>query len=231
MHRLLLLAALLVAPLAACNPHVVIEQPKPLEININFTGHLYLVIDDARSNVEEITGEKPTNTVRPEDIGLPAGSTTGGAAPPLEHRHLASKRGSSLFFVSHVARSDARPARPSLYPISMEDDLKKAMAARNKDIRALWDSKTVGESHTGLLVPKGTLTTDQQKLVDAENKDRTALYATEAKSKSQSTGKTVTPDDVALAYYLAELGDAKPGNWYEVKKANSNDWEWKQWGQ
>ena len=56
--------------IAGCTTHVIVEQPKPLDININFTGHLDLVIHDARENLEQITGEKPTNVVRPEDIGL-----------------------------------------------------------------------------------------------------------------------------------------------------------------
>jgi hypothetical protein len=44
---------------------------KPVDINVNITGRLELVITDARRQEEEITGAKPKRTVRPEDIGLP----------------------------------------------------------------------------------------------------------------------------------------------------------------
>src|SRR6266511_3859045 len=43
---------------------------KPMDINLNISGRLELVITDARQE-EEITGTKPKRTVRPEDIGLP----------------------------------------------------------------------------------------------------------------------------------------------------------------
>ncbi len=44
---------------------------KPVDINLNITGRLELVITDARQQEEQITGSKPKRTVRPEDIGLP----------------------------------------------------------------------------------------------------------------------------------------------------------------
>src|SRR2546429_9845210 len=52
---------------------------KPMDINLNISGRLELVITDARRQEEEITGAKPKRTVRPEDIGLPP-----GAAPKAE---------------------------------------------------------------------------------------------------------------------------------------------------
>src|SRR6266852_7702571 len=45
---------------------------KPVDINLNITGRLELVITDARRQEEEITGAKPKRIVKPEDIGLPA---------------------------------------------------------------------------------------------------------------------------------------------------------------
>src|SRR3984893_904165 len=47
---------------------------KPVDINLNITGRLELVITDARKEEQKITGSAPKRTVRPEDIGLPAGS-------------------------------------------------------------------------------------------------------------------------------------------------------------
>jgi uncharacterized protein YdbL (DUF1318 family) len=238
MNRFIIPCVMLAFP-AGCietKHHVIVEQPKPMEINVNITGQLDLVIQDARENVEKINGEKPTNVVRPEDIGLPPAtgkSTTGGGAaidsgflPP----HIMARRGSALErrFVPVVLRSVPVAASPVLYPVVQGGDPTQSMAARNPQIRALWESKAVGEAHSGLLVARGTLTADQQKLVDAENKDRTALYTAEAKTKSAG-GQKVTGEDVALAYYLARLGYAKAGNWYE--KNNAGKWEWKQWGQ
>src|SRR6202158_1472406 len=46
---------------------------KPVDINLNITGRLELVITDARKEEQQITGSAPKRTVRPEDIGLPAG--------------------------------------------------------------------------------------------------------------------------------------------------------------
>jgi len=45
---------------------------KPVDINLNITGRLEVVITDARKQEEQITGSAPKRTVRPEDIGLPA---------------------------------------------------------------------------------------------------------------------------------------------------------------
>jgi len=73
------------------------------------------------------------------------------------------------------------------------------------------------------LAARGVLTPEQQKLVDAENADRTALYAAEAKAKNS------TPDEVALAYYLARLGYAKAGAWYE-KRNGGGAVEWSSGG-
>ena len=47
-------------------------QVKPVDINLNITGRLELVITDARREEEKIAGAKAKRTVRPEDIGLPA---------------------------------------------------------------------------------------------------------------------------------------------------------------
>src|SRR5713226_6693626 len=44
---------------------------KPVDINLNISGRLELVITDARKEEEKITGAAPKRTVRPEDIGLP----------------------------------------------------------------------------------------------------------------------------------------------------------------
>src|SRR2546423_15222460 len=56
-------------------------EVKPVDINLNISGRLELVITDARRHEEEITGAKPKRTVRPEDIGLPPVPTPKSDAP------------------------------------------------------------------------------------------------------------------------------------------------------
>jgi len=214
----ILLAAL---PFGGClEAHVVVDQPKPLEINLNISGHLDIVIQDARQDLENITGEKPTNVVRPEDIGLPA-SPAGNKGAAL----VPAQPTDALFpvvFHSHATSRSAMPER--LFTVAVTDDLKAAMKARDAQLRPLWDDGSIGESHTGLLVAKGNLTPAQSKLMDAENADRKALYDAEAKDKK------TTADEVALGYYVARLGYAKNGAWYEKRNTTSGVWEWKQWG-
>ena len=212
---------LLFTPLAACNPHVTIDQTKPMEININFTGHLDLVIHDARQDMESITGEKPVNTVRPEDIGLAPAKSSSSTTP--DSGTLADAGlDEPLLPVILRSGSNAGQKPEALYAVATVDDLKKSLAARNAQVRALWDSGAVGESHDGSVVARKTLTADQQKLVDAENADRKALYGAESEAKKEKL------DDVVISYYLARLGYAKKGAWYE-KKNTAGAWEWVQW--
>src|ERR1700674_3625013 len=65
------------AALSGCGPLQTKSEVdvKPVDINLNITGRLEVVITDARKVEEEITGSKPKRTVRPEDIGLPAASS------------------------------------------------------------------------------------------------------------------------------------------------------------
>jgi uncharacterized protein YdbL (DUF1318 family) len=231
MARIAFASLCLLASLAACTTHVVVEQPKPLEININFTGHLNLVIQDARQNLEQITGEKPTNVVRPEDIGLPAVSRPGARGAGLEEGKAVAQGPADAvlaeptFPILSRGRPGLASGMPTQFIAQSEADLTKAMAARNAKIQQLWSQGLVGESHTGLLVAKGSLSQEQQGLVDAENADRSALYAAEA------TRKNVKADEVALGYYVARLGYAKAGAWYEVRNPSTSQWEWKKWGQ
>jgi uncharacterized protein YdbL (DUF1318 family) len=215
-------AAAVLAPLAACNPHITIDQTKPVEININVAARLDLVIHDARQDMEAITGEKPANTVRPEDIGLPAVKSSGSAIAPAP-RYLVDNAVAEEPLVPVLLRTGGGPeARERLYTAATTDEIKKSLAARDSQIRALWGSGAIGESHDGTVVARQTLTAEQQKLVTAENADRQALYAAEAAAKKQSV------NDVVLGYYLARLGYAKKGAWYE--KANSKGgWDWVQW--
>ncbi len=188
---------------------------KPVDINLNITGRLELVITDARRQEEEITGAKPKRTVRPEDIGLP---------PVLAPRSDVTGPGARL--------TNDDPASPvvlaSLYYVAdassdRQAQLIQQMAARHPQIEALLDSQLVGESHTSVLVPKASLSASQQALVNAENADRAELYQLEAAKKN------TTVDQVALGYYLARLEHVNKGAWVERYNKSTSSWDWFQW--
>jgi uncharacterized protein YdbL (DUF1318 family) len=97
------------------------------------------------------------------------------------------------------------------------------MAARHPQIEALLASQVVGESHTGTLVARGSLSASQQALVTAENTDRAELYKLEAAKKQ-------TPlDQVITSYYLARLEHVNKGTWVERYNKATGNWEWFQW--
>ncbi len=81
------------------------------------------------------------------------------------------------------------------------------------------DRQLVGESPTVYLIPKGSLSANQQALVDAENADRTELYKLEAAKKN------TTQDQVALAYYMARLEHVDQGTWVERYNKSTLSWD------
>jgi hypothetical protein len=83
----------------------------------------------------------------------------------------------------------------------------------------------VGESHTGLLVPRASLSPGQQALLNAENADRAELYKLEAAKKN------LPADQVILGYYLARLEHVNKGTWVERYNKSTGGWEWFQWDQ
>ncbi|MGH8058129.1 MAG: DUF1318 domain-containing protein [Candidatus Entotheonellia bacterium] len=189
-------------------------EVKPVDINLNITGRLELVIIDARRQEEQITGTKAKRTVRPEDIGLPR---------VLGPKSDATRPGASL--------TDAGPAFPvmlaSLYAAAPSSDrqaeLIQQRAARHPQIEALLNSQLIGESHTGVLAPRGSLSASQQALVNAENADRAALYTLEAAKKNAPV------EEVTLGYYLARLEHVNKGTWVERYNKATGSWEWFQW--
>jgi uncharacterized protein YdbL (DUF1318 family) len=180
---------------------------KPVDINLNITGRLEVVITDARKQEEQITGSAPKRTVRPEDIGLPASTPTSNA-------------GRSAMMASQDYENSARLVWVA---DDSEQPLIQQMAARHQQVAAMLNGQLVGESHTGFIVPKASLNPSQQSIVDAENADRTKLYQLEAAKK----GTTV--DQAALGYYLARLEHVNKGTWVERFNKSAGSWEWFQW--
>jgi uncharacterized protein YdbL (DUF1318 family) len=210
------IASIAVVLLVGCLQTKSEVEVKPVDINLNITGRLELVITDARRQEEAITGSAPKRTVRPEDIGLPQAPTPTSDA--TESGTILTDDGSPLPRVVLVA---------DIYPVDASSDreaqLIRQMAARHQQIAAMLDSHLVGESHTGFLVPKGSLSANQQAVVDAENADRTELYKLEAAKKN------TTVDQVALAYYMARLEHVNKGTWVERYNKATGSWEWFQW--
>ena len=178
---------------------------KPVDINLNITGRLEVVITDARKVEEEITGSKPKRTVTPEDIGLPPAPSNNSNADGAMHADQTET--GSIVLVANDS----------------EQQLIQQMAARHAQIQAMLDGQLVGESHTGYLVPRAALSASQQSLVDAENSDRLQLY------KLEAARKNTTLDQVALGYYLARLGHVNRGNWVDQFNKSTGTWEWFQW--
>jgi uncharacterized protein YdbL (DUF1318 family) len=183
---------------------------KPVDINLNITGRFELVITDARRQEEEITGSKPKRIVTPQDIGLPA---------------TPAPQSSAIDTGSALTDDGLASARMVLVADTGADQqaLIQRMAARHPQIASMLDSQSVGESHSGFLVPKLTLSPSQQALVDAENADRAELYKLEAATKNTSV------DQVALGYYMARLEQVNKGTWVERYNKSSGSWEWFQW--
>jgi uncharacterized protein YdbL (DUF1318 family) len=183
---------------------------KPVDINLNITGRLELMITDARRQEEEITGSKPKRIVTPQDIGLPA-------APAPQSN--ATGMGTML--------TDDGPASARLVLVADtstdEQALIQRMTARHPQIASMLDSQSAGESHTGFLVPKSNLSPSQQALINAENADRAELY------KLEGVRKNASVDQVALGYYMARLEHVNKGTWVERYNKSSGSWEWFQW--
>jgi hypothetical protein len=190
---------------------------KPVDINLNITGRLELVITDARRQTAEITGEKPKRTVRPEDIGLPPAPEPRSEVTGPDAMRTGARLGFSLAPVGLFSVAEVSNDRPA--------QLIQQMATRHPQIEALLGSQVVGESHTGVLVPKASLTASQQAVINAENADRMELYRLEAAKKQTAL------DQVALGYYLARLEHVKRGVWVERYNKAAGSWEWFQWDQ
>ncbi len=206
----LVLTAAIIASLGAGCVHTQSEvQVKPVDINLNITGRLEVVITDARQTEEEISGSKPKRVVTPADIGLPADAVPQSAA----------QRNSKIADEDDAARGFVRVADDT------REQIIQRMRARHPQIHDLRDQHLVGESHLGYLVARAQLSPEQQALVNAENADRAQLYNLEVAKRS------VPVDKVALGYYLARLEHVDQGTWVERFDKASGSWQWVQWNE
>lgn len=237
--RTLSLAAGLVSltALGACQPFetrntVIIEQPKPLEVNLNVHADVNVVITDARKDLQQITGQKPIRNVTAADIGLPeepksndtSTSNPGSSQLPIPRSEPVANA-TPVLYLSDFPHSAANLPAPTRHNVDRSDDLKSAMATRNAQVRALLDTHNAGEAANGLLAiaPGGSPTAAQNQLLAAENADRSELYQIEAAKKNKPVA------EIALGYYVARLGYAQKGDWYQKYNKTSKVWEWAQW--
>lgn len=214
MKRMPLLALVVSAALVGCLQTKSEVQVKPVDINLNITGRLELVIIDARQQEAQVAGTEPKRRVRTEDIGLPPVPEPGSDARP-----------------SGPMLADAVPVFPVrlavLYAAATSSDrqaqIVQQRASRHPQIQAMLGQQLVGESHNGFLVPRANLSASHQALVNAENADRAELYKLEAAQKK------TTMDEVTLGYYLARLEHVNKGTWVERYNKSTGRWEWFQW--
>ncbi len=157
MHLVLLLALTGSTILIACLQTKSEVDVKPVDINLNITGRLEVVITDARKVEEEITGSKPKRTVRPEDIGLPPASSDKSDAGGAMN---ADPYGDTSF------PSVADAGSIVLVASDPEQQLIEQMAARHPQIQKMLDNQLV------------------ESLMVAENSDRLQLYKLEAAKKN-----------------------------------------------
>ena len=215
MQFLTLVAAVASAVMLGCIQTKSAVEVKPVDINLNISGRLELVITDARRNEEEITGAKPKRTVLPQDIGLPSVPASGSDAPGPGTMLLDDGPAWPVALASTCYAAEASGDR--------QPQLIQQMAARHPQIEAMLDSQLVGESHSGFLTPRASLSASQQALVSAENADRVELYRLEAAKRN------TTLDQVALGYYLARLEHVNKGAWVERYNKSTGSWEWFRW--
>ncbi|MEI8195069.1 MAG: DUF1318 domain-containing protein [Phycisphaerae bacterium] len=237
--RTLSLAAglLSLTALSACKPFetrntVIIEQPKPLEVNLNVHADINVVITDARKDMQQITGQQPIRNVTAADIGLPEEPKPNGTSssnpgssqlPSPSNEPFASA--APVLYLADFPRTEANLPAPARHNVDRSDDLKAAMAARNAQVRALLDTHQAGEAATGLLAipPSCSLNATQTQLLTTENTDRSELYKIEAAKKNKPVA------EIALGYYVARLGYAQKGDWYQKYNKTSKAWEWAKW--
>lgn len=87
--------------------------------------------------------------------------------------------------------------------------IQKNMKQRQGAVNALLGKGAVGEANTGFLAARGTLSEEEQKLVNAENQDRKTVY--EAIAKQQK----VTAAQVGARRAVKIAGLAKSGTWLQ----------------
>ena len=86
------------------------------------------------------------------------------------------------------------------------------MKERAPLISSLMEKGSVGEANTGYLVVRTSVSAEEQKTIEAENKDRKTIY--EAIAKQQKTTSELVGQ--RRARQISER--AKPGTWHQTEQ-------------
>ena len=87
--------------------------------------------------------------------------------------------------------------------------IRENMKQRQGAVNALLAKGSIGEANTGFLAVRGTLSEEEQKLVNAENQDRKTVYEAIAKQQKAAAAQV----GARRAIKIAEL--AKSGTWLQ----------------
>ncbi len=98
---------------------------------------------------------------------------------------------------------------PAIVAADEIDDVKTRIKDRFSDVMSLKEQGLVGESNEGLLEPRGSLNSEQRRLLSDSNKDRGRLYELLAEKGSSS------PSTIAR-YFARENAKRQPkGVWIQ----------------
>ena len=186
---------------------VVLRQPKPLQVNIQLTGKLTLVVKEAHDDMRYITGAAPAETAPSNPVAPPATRTRGKVSP-----------GSSS---SLIPGGD----RVVVFADAAGGSLTKAQVLRKlrlnfPRVKRLLLAHLVGEAHTGYLVPRGHLGGPRRRFVRRDNALRRRLY----EIVSRRTGQSVA--QVGFVYFHVRLRYLPAGVWVQRFDRSTGRWIW-----
>ena len=200
---------------------VVIQQQKPLEVDVNLNGKLTLVVHEAHDDLSYITGQAPspapaaaTAPAIRASAGEPPSTlpSATGASQPSSFNTLQSRRSMVLLDV-FAADAGGLPDKSTVL---------QEMRANYPAVRKLKDAQLVGEAHSGYVVALKALSPTQQQTIQKQNLYRRELYQIVAGQTGQSV------QAVSLIFFKQWLRFLRPGDWYQKQNA-SGQWVWTQY--
>ena len=200
---------------------VVIQQQKPLEVDVNLNGKLTLVVHEAHDDLSYITGQAPSPA--PAAAAGPATRASAseppstlpsatGARQPSSFNTLQSRQSIVLLDV-FAADAGGLPDKATVL---------HEMRANYPAVRKLKDAQLVGEAHSGYVVALKALSPTQQQTIQKQNLYRRELYQIVAGQTGQSV------QAVSLIFFKQWLRFLRPGDWYQKQKAGGQ-WVWTQY--
>ncbi|NNM86610.1 MAG: DUF1318 domain-containing protein [Phycisphaerales bacterium] len=200
---------------------VVIQQQKPLEVDVNLNGKLTLVVHEAHDDLSYITGQQPGSSPAAA-TGVPTKTNPGSPASTLPAASGTSQP--SSFNTLHNSHSivllDMFAATAGGLPDKAT--VLHEMRANYPAVRKLKEAQLVGEAHSGYVVALKALSPTQQQTIQRQDFYRRELYQIVARQTSQSF------QAVSLIFFKQWLRFLKPGDWYQKQNAGGQ-WVWTQY--